>query len=211
MSRFTQPVPFWLTINEPSVYVLQCYINGAWPPQRRADFLGGARAFWNLARAHRVARRIVKQYRPTEQISFAHNALLMEPCDSSRVADRMATWLRDWLYNRVFFLLLGGARRSCDFIGLNYYTRCSVRSEGSLLTRIFGRACKVAHHPSQGVVSDLGWGELPTGPWKDTRSFRQVRTTSVHYRERFRNRERRSESPVPTPAHQRSETSPGER
>ena len=43
LDELHQPVKFWLTINEPTVYVLQAYINGAWPPQRRRSRSGPGR------------------------------------------------------------------------------------------------------------------------------------------------------------------------
>ena len=162
LSAMSEPVPYWLTVNEPTVYVLQSYINGAWPPQENKSYGKGFTVFRNLAKGHRLARAVIKRHRPKEQVSFAHNALVFEASRAGRRADRIATRLRDWVFNELFFILIGGAKRGCDFIGLNYYTRCRVRSAGGLLNRLLGQACK-ERHPQQGVFSDIGWESYPQG------------------------------------------------
>ena len=176
VEQLDQPVKFWLTINEPTVYVLQAYINGAWPPQRRQAWLKAARVLLNLARAHVLAFDAIKQFQPTALVSFAHSALVIQPCDQQRRADRIAARLRDLLLNRLFFRLIGspdigGDGGKLDFIGINYYTRCNVTSTGGPLTRLLGRACKRKHHEGQGAVSDIGWEIYPSGLQTTLRRF----------------------------------------
>ncbi len=168
LERLTEPVMFWLTINEPTVYVQQSYVNGAWPPQQRAAWRKAVRVLRNLARAHVAAYDVVKQHQPRALISFAHNALLVEPCNPRRLLDRLAARCRDYVLNDVFFRLIRSAgaddsQLKLDFVGINYYTRCCVRSAGGPLTRLLGRACKAAHHQHQGSNSDIGWEIYPRG------------------------------------------------
>lgn len=164
--RLGQSVTYWLTINEPTVYVLQAYVNGAWPPLRRAAWFAGARVLRTLARAHVAAFQTIKDLQPRAMVSFAHNALWMEPCDPDRLLDRLATRVREFVYNRVFFGLIGASRAgrgSLDFVGLNYYTRCCVRFEGRGPTAVLGRACGLDHHSQGGPRSDMGWEVYPQG------------------------------------------------
>ncbi len=166
VTRLGQSVTYWLTINEPTVYVLQAYMNGAWPPLRRAAWFRAARVLRTLARAHVAAFRVIKRLQPQAMVSFAHNALWMEPCDPGRPLDRLATRVRDFVYNRVFFGLIGAfgaAPRGLDFVALNYYTRCCVRFAGRGPSAVLGRACGLDHHVQSGPRSDVGWEVYPPG------------------------------------------------
>jgi beta-glucosidase len=160
-------VRYWLTINEPTVYVQQGYINGEWPPCLKAAWLKATFVFKNLARAHVGAYRALHDSLRDVMVGFAHSALPMVPCNPSLQHDRVATTLRDLLWNRAFFALIkkpGGQNgRGLDFIGLNYYTRTIVRGTGWGLGAIVGRACQLPHHGDRGPMSATGWEVYPPG------------------------------------------------
>jgi beta-glucosidase len=154
-------VKFWLTLNEPTVYMLHGYILGEWPPCLRASWRKAARVFSNLARAHVAAYRVLHHNCQNTMVSFAHSAPLIVPCDPTRQRDRMAVAVRDWLLNHAFFRLIG-APHTLDFIGINYYTRTIVRSVGVGLGVLVGRACRLPHH-DRWPVSTTGWEVYPPG------------------------------------------------
>lgn len=160
VEAFGSEVRFWITINEPTVYVLQGYVNGEWPPFECGKLLKAARVVVALAAAHRRAYGVIKSGRPNAMVGFAHNALLVEPCDPRRAMDRFSARLRGLLLNGLVFRLMGASR---DFIGLNYYTRCCVRAGGKGLGLLFGRACALEHHRHQGAKSATGWELYPRG------------------------------------------------
>ena len=177
VTRLGRSVTYWLTINEPTVYVLQSYVNGAWPPLRRSAWLSGARVLRTLARAHVAAFRTIKQLQPQAMVSFAHNAPWMEPCDPGRLLDRLATRVRDYAYNSYFLGLIGASATGAgalDFVGLNYYTRCCVRFAGRGPTAMLGRACRLDHHPHAGPRSDMGWEVYPRGLAGVLRRFQKL-------------------------------------
>ncbi len=153
-------VRIWLTVNEPTVYVQQGYVNGLWPPFERGRLLKAARVLFHLAAAHRKAWRAIKVRRHDAMVGFAHHALVVEPCDAGRTADRIAARMRGYVLNRFFFQLIGA---TCDFIGLNYYTRCCVRAVAGGGGLVFGRACALEHHRHQGAKSAVGWEIYPRG------------------------------------------------
>lgn len=157
-------VSYWLTINEPTVYVMQAYVNGEWPPFATSA-MGAWRVLRNLASGHRRAYRAGKAVSSRFQISFAHNAPIIEPCRPDSHADAVAVRARDYVLNRLFFRLIGTqpADRPLDYVALNYYTRTVVRSEGSLLNRLFGKSCSENHHRNQGQRSQIGWEVYPAG------------------------------------------------
>jgi beta-glucosidase len=74
----------------------------------------------------------------------------------------MAAAARDFLLNRLFFKLIGSPD-TLDFIGINYYTRMVVRSQGDLSTRLLGSVCREHTHTGQGPVSKIGWESYPQG------------------------------------------------
>jgi beta-glucosidase len=155
-------VKFWLTINEPTVYMLHGYILGEWPPCLRSSWLKAALVVRNLARAHIAAYRVLHHRRQDTMVGFAHSAPLVLPCDPARPRDRMAAAWRDWILNRTFFRCIGMGR-SLDFIGVNYYTRTIVRSAGWGVGALVGRACRLPHHHDRGPRSTTGWEVYPTG------------------------------------------------
>jgi beta-glucosidase len=160
-------VTYWLTINEPTIYVLQGYVNGEWPPGSKAAWTSAVRAFRNLARAHRAAYDVLHRIRRGVMVGFAHSAPVIQPCDPARTRDRLAARLRDLILNRTFFDLVGARPGQppgrLDFIGINYYTRNIVRSRGWGLGALAGRACDLGHHPHHGPISAMGWEVYPTG------------------------------------------------
>ncbi len=163
VERLGERVGYWLTINEPMVYVLQGYINGEWPPFERS-LRRAVRVVRNLARGHRAAYDAIKAQASEARVSFAHNALHMEPCDAERRRDRVAARCRHWLYNEWFLRLIrASGQPKLDFVALNYYTRCSVRSQGLGSKLLLGTACKEEHHPAQGIRGATGWEVYPRG------------------------------------------------
>jgi len=155
-------VQYWLTLNEPTVYVIQGYILGTWPPCLTASWFKAALAFRNLGQAHSAAYRVLHRSRRDIMVGFAHSALFVMPCDPTRTRDRLAATLRDLLLNRTFFTLIG-AHRNLDFIGINYYTRTIVRSVGWGAQALLGQACRLAHHHNRGPISATGWEVYPHG------------------------------------------------
>lgn len=162
-------VRYWLTVNEPTVYVMQGYINGEWPPCLKSSWIRAVVAFKNLARGHVLAYRTLHGFRQDIKVGFAHSAPLVAPCDPGRKRDRIAAVLRDMILNRAFFHLIGVRARNSqppsplDFIGINYYTRALIRSEGWGVGALLGKACRLDHHLDGGVMSDIGWEVYPRG------------------------------------------------
>ncbi len=163
-------VTYWLTINEPTVYVMQGYVNGEWPPFVRGAWGKAIRVCYHMARAHVAAYRIIHRHHASAQVGFAHSAPLVMPCRPDKRWDHMAATLRDCILNRAFFGLMGnrmnGRRTSAihlDFLGINYYMRTLIRSVGWGLGSVIGRACHESHHIDQGVLSDIDWEVYPQG------------------------------------------------
>jgi len=150
-------VRYWLTINEPTVYVKRAFVAGSWPPHGRRAFRRGWRVFRNLLKAHRQAYQLIHSLEPGAQVGFAHSTQYVAPHDPSRWLDRMAARMRGWLLNHLSLDLPGTGRLPLDFLGINYYARELVRCEPSGLAAVFGRETQHDLEGRPRRLSDLGW------------------------------------------------------
>lgn len=169
-------VRYYLTVNEPTVYIKRAYVTGDWPPFVHAARRRALVVLWNQMRAHRAAYRILHRHQTDVRVGIAHSAPLVVPCDPRRTRDRIAAGLQDFVLNRLPFLLLSaspGRRRPryLDFIGLNYYTRNIVRGTGWDIAGLLGRSCGGGHHVDAGPMSDTGWEIYAPGLERVLRRF----------------------------------------
>jgi beta-glucosidase len=164
-ARLVGDVKFWLTINEPTVYVKRAYVAGNWPPLGRRSWWKAAKALRNLCRAHTAAYSVLHRIRPDLMVGFAHSTTYVVPCDARNIADRVAARLRDFTLNGLVVRLLGRPPREVlDFIGINYYARQVVRwrpMPGAAL--LFGIECTADHHEASRIYSSLGWEVFAPG------------------------------------------------
>jgi len=128
VARLCEHVRFWVTINEPLVYIYFSYILGDWPPQKKSFFQARI-VFDNLVKAHVGAYRIIhriyaekKNNRPL--VSLAQNFQAFAGWNNS-LRNKCAVYLRNAFFN---FNIIEKLKRSkaLDFIGINYYTRMLV-------------------------------------------------------------------------------------
>jgi len=148
-------VPYWITINEPMVFVFNGWVIGIWPPFRQ-DLRRAFKVVDHLKRAHSDAYRIVKSFCPEARVTFAKHYRWFKPCACGfRPFNGMAAWLRDQIFN-VDFIEYALHSGSMDFIALNYYTGEFVRSS---LTAPLGDACECLS--GRFPMNDLGWIVAP--------------------------------------------------
>ncbi len=123
-------VRYWITINEPTIYISHAYILGVWPPQEKS-YLKATQVEENLASAHiqayRLIHKIYKDLGLDEPcVSIAQNVMAFVPCKDD-LKNRFAAYLRDRLYNLGFLERIMRhdliPHKAMDFIGVNYYSR----------------------------------------------------------------------------------------
>jgi beta-glucosidase len=154
---------FWVTFNEPNVYAACGYVLGEFPPGRKGQLFNALRVNRMQARAHVLAYRAIHELIPEAQVGWAQHYVVFEAAGG--IADRWVASLLDRLFNHVFFELIedgrlafpfslldghvSEAKRCCDFVGLNVYSRFHValdlRHPETLFTRLF-----VPQHVPQG-------------------------------------------------------------
>lgn len=141
LSELGRDIEWIVTINEPTVYAGESYLEGHWPPNkaRKRDML---RVLYNLVTAHKKVYKLTRA-RKKWKVSMAHHLIYCYPGDDailSRASARVAHYLLNtWVLRRV--------RRHSDFLAINYY----------FARRIYGYR---VHDPYL-KVSDLGWDMQP--------------------------------------------------
>ncbi|QHU93677.1 family 1 glycosylhydrolase [Candidatus Saccharibacteria bacterium oral taxon 488] len=141
LSELGRDIEWIVTINEPTVYAGESYLEGHWSPNktRKRDML---RVLYNLVTAHKKVYKLTRA-RKKWKVSMAHHLIYCYPGDDailSRASARVANYLLNtWVLRRV--------RRYSDFLAINYY----------FARRIYGYR---VHDPYL-KVSDLGWDMQP--------------------------------------------------
>jgi len=99
---------FWITINEPTVYVYEGYIRGLWPPGIK-DPVKAYLVARNLLKAHQGSYKIIHKIQPEAKVGIAYATSNLK----SPVPFDPLNYLKK--------LFIKGAKWQ-DFIGINYYS-----------------------------------------------------------------------------------------
>lgn len=103
-TNFSHLIDFWLTVNEPQALIVEGYLRGRFPPERRNPLLA-LKAAKNIMRAHNMAYREIHRHLKTAKISFTTIHNYFEP--------KLLMEFSDWFLDQ--------AKGHLDFIGLDYY------------------------------------------------------------------------------------------
>ena len=173
-------VRYWITINEPMVYVHMSYLEGIGPPGMRS-VRAAQRVTEHLIRAHAAAYHVLhaaaRTDAPPPQVSVANYLPLFLPCRAWWPPHRVASALTDRIFNGgfmtavtegrwavpgVFPKRIAEAKGTLDYLGLNFYRRHFIRI-GARPSQWLGMACERAHHwgPMTERTSWMGWEVYP--------------------------------------------------
>jgi len=155
-------VRYWVTINEPNVYLTHAYIIGVWPPQAKS-YLKAKLVDDHLVLAHiKAYQHIHKIYKDNNLPVFAgiaQNVQAFVPC-TLNLKNRFAAYLRSKWYN-FWFLDEINRFKTMDFIGVNYYSRQLVDVKKWGIFNLAMDVCKKNHYPVK--KNSLGWDIYPEG------------------------------------------------
>jgi beta-glucosidase len=157
-------VAYWMTINEPMVFVYHSYLIGLWPPGEKS-VAHSWQATQNLIQAHKAAYQAVQEIYgrnswPSPHVSIAQNLRPFHVCPMTDTRGlHLSAFLRHRLFNLYF---LDKIKEEMDFIGVNYYEREIVSNDKDLAYGLFGGKCNTAHG-HEDHVNSLGWGSYPQG------------------------------------------------
>ena len=191
--RYGQRAKFWITINEPLIFLYQGYLLGRWPPgEKSLDQC--FKVMRELIRAHIKAYQVLHAEAASRNsacwVSLAHHMTAFSPCRKASWADRWNLFLREGFLNRLIiealqsgFLFYPGifceklpAGRTLDFLGVNYYTRDFIRFKNFLGFDQFGDVCAKDHHHAEVTgLNSLNWEIYPQG-------IREVVSSLARYR-----------------------------
>jgi beta-glucosidase len=132
----------WVTFNEPNVYSALGYVLGEFPPGQTGHIVAALNVSNTMARAHARAYHAIHQIQPTAQVGWAQHYVVFDPANSKSPLDRGLSALLSHLFNESFFSAVERGRvafplnlfinnvsdvkGTCDFIGLNVYSRFHV-------------------------------------------------------------------------------------
>ncbi len=144
---------FWITLNEPNLYIV---LNYAWKgrPPGAGNIRQAFRVGKNLLQAHALAYHAIHRVQPTGQVGLAHAWRWIEAANPHSRLDRLSARMSDRLTNRIFVRALTEgvfsfpighgetfppAKNSLDYFALNYYFEHPVAFDltrpGSLFAR----------------------------------------------------------------------------
>lgn len=146
-------VDFWITLNEPGVYVYQAYVAKEWPGKHDGIF-GQYRTYMNLISAHKKAYTILHRLNPNIPVGVAQNIQSYEASHIHSIREQVSVMFSDFVANHLFHTLTKGYH---DFIGVNYYFHHRYVTEKGFVPELVnvGDASRDA--------SDLGWEIYPEG------------------------------------------------
>lgn len=165
----------WVTFNEPMVFLLGGYLDGQMPPGKKSGNEAGP-ALENIARAHVLAWRLIKEASPSTPVGIAQHLMAFapdrwwHPLDQAlcRIADSQFNWalLEAFSTGRLNVNMPGvmraradlGAAATMDYVGANYYTRSHLKFiPGKPFVRMAFKDV------SKRGLTDIGWEEFPEG------------------------------------------------
>ena len=148
-------VDFWITLNEPGVYIYNGYLTGTWPPQKISKW-SGLKVNWNLSRAHKKVYKLLHKLTPGKPVGFAQNTQSFESSHKHSFLEQFSVIFSDVVENHLFYFL---TKNHHDFLGLNYYFHHRFKHVTLEDTSELIKQTPDMTHD----VSDLGWEIYPEG------------------------------------------------
>jgi beta-glucosidase len=153
-------VDFWVTINEPTVHVLNGYFKGTFPPNKMNPILG-IKTFFNLVSAHRKAYEVIHKTNLRANVGFTHLGDNFQAARPWFFLEVFLAWIFNFFCNQLFLRLICS---HIDYIGLDYYFHNRVVWHPPFIKNI------------NKEVTDFGWEIYPEGIYnilKDLRRFKK--------------------------------------
>ena len=144
---------FWITLNEPNVYMVLSYVWNARPPGA-GSLPQGLRVARNMLFAHYRAYAAIHRLQKDAQVSLAHQWRTLAPANPRSSLDRFATWQGNYVANEMFVRALttgkmpfplgrgetiGNGKMPLDYFAFNYYFVSHVTFDKSRPGSVFAR------------------------------------------------------------------------
>ncbi len=196
IQEFGDLVDFWLTLNEPLAYAYQGYIEGAWPPGHRGNYVGAFRSIRNMLEGHARSYATIHRLQSAARVSYTFHWIPFQARRKFNLFDRLSCYMRDQVFNQVWMRAtetgilsfpppiclepavkkisgpIEGLKDSIDYVGINYYTRQVCEFKWEWPPDIFG----IRSDSPELETSGLGWEVYPQGLYdlltRDLNSYR---------------------------------------
>lgn len=165
----------WCTFNEPNVYTSLGYFLGEFPPGRKGRFLQVAGVTRNLCLAHARAYRAIHAAQPHGNVGWAQHYVVFKPRRPESAIDRWFCGFIDRRFNENFagsiesgvapFPLnrfgdeLPEVRDTCDYVGINYYSRLRAGLHLDSPRTMFFKLTVPPHKPQGDHGIEVPYGE----------------------------------------------------
>ncbi len=174
---------YWLTLNEPLVYVYRGYVDGEWPPGYKRNYLLGFKTIRQLLEGHAAAYHAIHRVIPEAKVSHVIHWRPFFPRRKFNPLDHLVRHFRDQIFNHLFPRAIqtgelrfpypisneaaikaisgpvGRLAGTADFLAFNYYTREICEFKQSWPPDLFGVQSDVRLLPQTGI----GWEIYPEG------------------------------------------------
>jgi len=164
-------VDFWVTINEPLVYLTQGYMVGVWPPGE-SSWVSFFKVAKHLRQAHIAAYKTIHKVvdRPARKanVGIAKNIISVFLYRKYNVLDIISSRLISWTWNHSF---IWSTKKYHDYLGVNYYFHYRLE-KSHLKTWQFFVDIRREHRE----MSDVGWEIYPPGIFSALLEFKKYRT-----------------------------------
>lgn len=171
-------VRYWITINEPIIYVRLHYLIGTGPPGAK-DVKRAISVAQQMIRAHAAAYHALHEVQADAMVSIAHHVAVFQAHYKWSPFDQWMTWLTHQAFNAGYLRTFRTgvwriptiaawrfpeAVNTLDYLGINYYSRQFIRFLP--LPGLWpGDVCDLAHHEGKQVKerTSFGWDVYPEG------------------------------------------------
>lgn len=169
-------VRYWITFNEPYVFLLGGYLDGCMPPGLQ-ETGPAVKALQNMLLCHGKAYDILHSLNREAVVGVAHNMATIAPCRFWHPLDRILSKIAMFFYNHSLIdAFLTGTLKikfpftkqielqtpikgKLDFMGVNYYTRVNLR-----FNPFRKMGVELRHQDTDGHgLTDTGWEVHPRG------------------------------------------------
>src|SRR5579864_746109 len=178
----------WTTFNEPNVYAALGYFLGEFPPGRKGRFLQAAQVTRNLCLAHAATYRTIHSLQPDANVGWAQHFVAFKPRRRKSAIDRWLTAFVDRRFNdnfaesvlsgrapfplSKFGVRLDEVKDTCDYIGINYYSRLRAGLALSSPRTMFFQLTVPPHKPQGDSGIEIPYGEAyPKGLRRAAKRF----------------------------------------
>jgi beta-glucosidase len=158
VGEYKDSVRFWMPLNEPEFEIIGGYLGGKYPPEKK-NLFAAAKAFTNLAEAHRKAYVIIHRIRPDAMVGIPHAALAVDGYKNKFLNRKLAqiiSYFTNWRY-------LNAIQHHMDFVGVQYYTRGTIKLTAKFKTQNSAGFPFVEQVEKGLPKSDMGWEIDPSG------------------------------------------------